>query len=111
MRRALMALAVCTHLVSAAVADGTVPLPAGSPATGTGSGQTQRPPPTRRVRRRTRNNASSAGALTVLTKRDEWTMSIHSVFRCSAAPPHPTYSQVLQLGHSWATAEATGGRV
>ena len=28
MRRALMALAVCTHLVSAAVADGTVPLPA-----------------------------------------------------------------------------------
>jgi len=28
MRRALMALAVCTHLVSAALADGTVPLPA-----------------------------------------------------------------------------------
>ncbi|MEY4841795.1 MAG: hypothetical protein RJA12_519, partial [Planctomycetota bacterium] len=28
MRRALMALAVCTQLVSAALANGTVPLPA-----------------------------------------------------------------------------------
>lgn len=113
------------HRFSRFVAACTVPLLAGSPVTGAGSGLTQRPPPTRRVHRRTRD-ASSAGALTVLTKRDGPTMSIHSAggalvlaktvavtlrsFRFSAAPLHPADPRVSELGHIWTSAEATGGR-